>query len=162
MEPNRASFANRIFHETSRSVKNAKNLHRNFKTKSRCLRLFPQGGFEPPQSEPESEVLPLHNRGKSTNYILFAKKCQAFCAEFLHTTRNQEKSKSLNHTSKYQIHFQDAFFVRTFYAGLTPATEFWAMRQNPRWFQSSPFARLVHPLCKVLGLAAEDSDVPCH
>ena len=26
---------------------------------------FPQGGFEPPQSEPESEVLPLHNRGIS-------------------------------------------------------------------------------------------------
>lgn len=25
--------------------------------------LVPQGGFEPPQSEPESEVLPLHNRG---------------------------------------------------------------------------------------------------
>ena len=25
--------------------------------------LFPQGGFEPPRSEPESEVLPLHNRG---------------------------------------------------------------------------------------------------
>ena len=25
--------------------------------------LFPQGGLEPPQSEPESEVLPLHNRG---------------------------------------------------------------------------------------------------
>ena len=24
---------------------------------------IPQGGFEPPQSEPESEVLPLHNRG---------------------------------------------------------------------------------------------------
>lgn len=25
--------------------------------------LVPQGGFEPPRSEPESEVLPLHNRG---------------------------------------------------------------------------------------------------
>jgi hypothetical protein len=25
--------------------------------------VVPQGGFEPPQSEPESEVLPLHNRG---------------------------------------------------------------------------------------------------
>ena len=28
----------------------------------------PQGGFEPPQSEPESEVLPLHNRGISEYY----------------------------------------------------------------------------------------------
>ena len=24
---------------------------------------FPQGGFEPPQADPESAVLPLHNRG---------------------------------------------------------------------------------------------------
>ena len=29
------------------------------------LVLVPQGGFEPPQSEPESEVLPLHNRGRN-------------------------------------------------------------------------------------------------
>ena len=31
--------------------------------------LVPQGGFEPPQSEPESEVLPLHNRGMSVHNI---------------------------------------------------------------------------------------------
>ena len=24
---------------------------------------IPQGGFEPPQADPESAVLPLHNRG---------------------------------------------------------------------------------------------------
>ncbi len=40
--------------------------------------LVPQGGFEPPQSEPESEVLPLHNRGMQckNEYIDFRKKCQ--------------------------------------------------------------------------------------
>ncbi len=32
--------------------------------------LFPQGGLEPPQSEPESEVLPLHNRGMQCRSIL--------------------------------------------------------------------------------------------
>lgn len=32
--------------------------------------LFPQGGLEPPQSEPESEVLPLHNRGMQCKSIL--------------------------------------------------------------------------------------------
>lgn len=31
--------------------------------------LVPQGGFEPPQSEPESEVLPLHNRGINVQLI---------------------------------------------------------------------------------------------
>ena len=37
--------------------------------------LVPQGGFEPPQSEPESEVLPLHNRGMqcSINLQIFKK-----------------------------------------------------------------------------------------
>ena len=30
------------------------------------FRHIPQGGFEPPQAEPESAVLPLHNRGKLT------------------------------------------------------------------------------------------------
>lgn len=28
-----------------------------------CSALVPHGGFEPPQSEPESDVLPLHKRG---------------------------------------------------------------------------------------------------
>lgn len=33
---------------------------------------FPQGGFEPPQAEPESAVLPLHNRGMQCSInILF-------------------------------------------------------------------------------------------
>ena len=36
--------------------------------------LVPQGGFEPPQSEPESEVLPLHNRGMSVITINILKK----------------------------------------------------------------------------------------
>ena len=31
---------------------------------------IPQGGFEPPQAEPESAVLPLHNRGKLTRTII--------------------------------------------------------------------------------------------
>ena len=30
---------------------------------SGLLNDFPQGGFEPPQADPESAVLPLHNRG---------------------------------------------------------------------------------------------------
>lgn len=29
----------------------------------KCSALVPHGGFEPPQSEPESDVLPLHKRG---------------------------------------------------------------------------------------------------
>lgn len=59
-----------------KSIKMAESLLCNFQNKKPRLRLFPQGGFEPPQSEPESEVLPLHNRGKSRNCIPFAKKCQ--------------------------------------------------------------------------------------
>ena len=36
----------------------------------RGFRHIPQGGFEPPQAEPESAVLPLHNRGKLTEKII--------------------------------------------------------------------------------------------
>ena len=36
----------------------------------RGFRHIPQGGFEPPQAEPESAVLPLHNRGKLTEAII--------------------------------------------------------------------------------------------
>ena len=38
-----------------------RNLNKKSQTSSPAY--IPQGGFEPPQSEPESEVLPLHNRG---------------------------------------------------------------------------------------------------
>ena len=30
--------------------------------------IIPQGGFEPPQTDPETAVLPLHNRGMCLNY----------------------------------------------------------------------------------------------
>ena len=33
--------------------------------------LVPQGGFEPPQADPESAVLPLHNRGINGKRSLF-------------------------------------------------------------------------------------------
>ena len=43
----------------------------------RGFRHIPQGGFEPPQAEPESAVLPLHNRGiTGQEYIIKLKKCQ--------------------------------------------------------------------------------------
>lgn len=50
--------------------------------------LVPQGGFEPPQSEPESEVLPLHNRGMqcSNNIInrrIFVNKNKVILSNFL-------------------------------------------------------------------------------
>ena len=46
------------------------------------LRIYiPQGGFEPPQADPESAVLPLHNRGWRfmINAIKFAGFCQGRC-----------------------------------------------------------------------------------
>ena len=36
-----------------------------------CSALVPHGGFEPPQSEPESDVLPLHKRGMGELNIHF-------------------------------------------------------------------------------------------
>lgn len=36
-----------------------------------CSALVPHGGFEPPQSEPESDVLPLHKRGMGELNIQF-------------------------------------------------------------------------------------------
>ena len=37
----------------------------------KCSALVPHGGFEPPQSEPESDVLPLHKRGMGELNIHF-------------------------------------------------------------------------------------------
>ena len=37
----------------------------------KCSALVPHGGFEPPQSEPESDVLPLHKRGMGELNIQF-------------------------------------------------------------------------------------------
>ena len=37
----------------------------------KCSALVPHGGFEPPQSEPESDVLPLHKRGMGEFNIHF-------------------------------------------------------------------------------------------
>ena len=43
-----------------------RNLNKKSQTSSPAY--IPQGGFEPPQWEPESQVLPLHNRGMQCAY----------------------------------------------------------------------------------------------
>lgn len=54
-----------------------KSIQKNLKMKQKklnrkkCSALVPHGGFEPPQSEPESDVLPLHKRGMGEFNIHF-------------------------------------------------------------------------------------------
>ena len=52
---------------------------------------MPQGGFEPPQAEPESAVLPLHNRGKLTEGILsyITTPCQEYALHHVKSNRKR-------------------------------------------------------------------------
>ena len=57
----------------------------------RGFRHIPQGGFEPPQAEPESAVLPLHNRGKLTEGILsyITTPCQEYALHHVKSNRKR-------------------------------------------------------------------------
>lgn len=66
----RGSRTKPIFDGTKKYSEKSENETKKAEQK-KCSALVPHGGFEPPQSEPESDVLPLHKRGMGELNIHF-------------------------------------------------------------------------------------------
>ena len=66
----RGSRTKPIFDGTKKYSEKSENETKKAEQK-KCSALVPHGGFEPPQSEPESDVLPLHKRGMGEFNIHF-------------------------------------------------------------------------------------------
>ena len=102
----------------------------------------PQGGFEPPQAEPESAVLPLHNRGiyyfatiryltgicqysarlsrrRPCLHLSFAARCCVPAAPALHACKKNIRSAHLRHRAIFRRGFAIGQKTESYFADMS-------------------------------------------